>query len=57
MFADKLAKDESSPFFREKASYKPLSPSDDEIYAETEQPGYQCLLLLFFNCSRGYYSL
>ena len=36
---------------------KPLSPSDDENYAETEQPGYQCFLLLFFICSRGYYSL
>ena len=45
MFADKLMEAKSSPFFREKAPYRPQNTSDDEIYAETEQLRSQGILL------------
>ena len=45
MIADKFREGKSSPFIREKTSYRPWSPSDDEIYAEIEQPRSQGLLL------------
>ena len=45
MIVDKFREGKSSPFIREKASYRPWSPSDDEIYAEIEQPRSQGLLL------------
>ena len=45
MFADKLMEAESSLFFREKAPYRSLSPSVNEIYAEIEQSISQCILI------------